>query len=588
MNQMRTTSAPRISELPDQIANNLGRFAQAVRIRLAIISSANLGPIDLTMKRYASESGVDLDVLIGSFDNPVDDASALVGTDVDYVLFVPFLDSSIPGVTTRLRGGSDEETESLIESFVARWEIAASQLPKGSQLLCCLPEGLFRPSIYGPFMEPWNGVAELRIKLMERLALRQSVSFIDSGAIISRLGERAAMDLRSLFRGKAPFTLHYLDELSRLTWRLSREFGSRYPKAIVVDCDNTLWGGVIGEDGIAGIKLDPFDFPGNIFWQVQTQLKYLQANGVLLCLATKNEESDVEEVLQGHGSMVLKTDDFVVKKISWEDKPSMIKSIAQELNIGTDTITFIDDSEFEITAVSEQLPEVAVFQVPDVLADYPLLMEEVITQFQPMLNSSVGGSKTFEYQARKRQNEDRALFATNEDYLRALDVRLLLVCNERDRMTRLSELTMKTNQFNLTTQRLTEGEISDLMASESHEVWSCHVVDRFADHGLTGLAIVHVVGQTAEIVNFMLSCRVLGRGIEKGYLGALCNHLFSEGLDQIVGIRRASARNGQTASFYPDNGFGQAKSLDHEDQYCLKKSSPTLVIPEWITVSVRD
>jgi FkbH-like protein len=577
-----------ISEIQKQIDENIRGFSEPRISRLGIISSLNLGPIDLIMRRHASISGVDLKVKSGSFDNPIEDVKTMSVESFDYILLIPNLESSVPDASVRFKSADPTLDEGLIDSFVDRWTTAAAQLPPHVEVICCLPDLLVEQMTNGPHLKNSMGSMRLRNALADGLLRIRPTSFIDTRAIISKLGRSRALDLRMFFRGKAPYTLEFLDELSQLVWRQTREFGTRYPKALIVDCDNTLWGGVVGEDGINGIKLDPFDYPGNIFWRVQSHLKYLQRNGVLLCLATKNEQTDVEDVFQSHDSMLLRKDDFVAMRISWENKPTMIKSIADELNIGLDSIAFLDDSNFEIESVANQLPSVTIFKVPQSLSDYPIMFEDVMAHFQPVLNSSSGLSKTNEYLLRSKQLEFRSLFENQEDYLRSLDVRLKVVRQDQDRSSRLSELTMKTNQFNLTTRRMTEEEIRQAMSLSEGGVWSCHVSDRFGDHGLTGLAVFETNGVRAAIHNVLLSCRVLGRGIEDALLATLCEWLFKQNYQEIVASRIATAKNAQTEKFLADRGFIEIENIDGSSKWLLKRSSRQPTIPDWITVEFDD
>lgn len=578
----------RVSDIPGEIAGNLSRFDQPKNVRIGIVSSVNLGPVELILRKYASMSGIDLTVRLGSFDNPIQDVQSLPDEGVDYILLIPNLESSVPDLQVRFNNADSNLEEDLIDSFVAKWTAAATQIPSRTEVICCLPDLILEPLTHGPLSRMSSTSIRLRDSLVDGLSKIRHTSFIDTRAIVAKLGRSRALDLRTFFRGKAPYTLEFLDELSRLVWRQSREFGTRFPKALVVDCDNTLWGGVVGEDGIHGIKLDPFDFPGNIYWRAQSQLKYLQRSGVVLCIATKNERADIEAVFQSHDSMLLRRDDFVAMRISWEDKPSMIKSIADELNIGLDSIAFLDDSDFEVGSVATQLPDVTIFKVPESISDYPLVMEDVVAHFQPVLNSLQGASKTNEYLMRSEQLKLRSSFDSQEDYLRSLGIRLHVAQQDGDRIGRLSELTMKTNQFNLTTQRMTEEEIRQAMSLSTGGVWSCHVSDRFGDHGVTGLVIFESDGVKAEIQNLLLSCRVLGRGIETALLGTLCNWLFQQGHQEVIASRIATMKNAQTERFLADNGFTEVENADGHSRWLLTKSSVQPSIPDWITVSVGD
>lgn len=574
----------RLSDVLAEITSNLSRFDQHKKVCIGVVASVNMGLIEPLMKRYASTAGIDLTVRSGTFDNPVEDVVELSKSGMDYVLFVPFVESSVPDASIRLMGTDSIEAEELIDSFVARWTAAASSIPPNAELMCCLPDFLVKPSASGPRVGLETGMTRLRSRLVESLSAVRPTSFIDTTAIIASLGASTALDLRMFFRGKAPYSLPFLDELARLVNIQTRQFGSRFPKALVVDCDNTLWGGIVGEDGIPGIQLDAFDFPGNVFWRVQSCLKDLQGKGVLLCLATKNEPADIDEVFRSHDSMLLSLDDFVATRVSWEDKATMIRSIAEELNIGMESIAFLDDSDFELESVANQLPEVVVFKAPTSVVEYPKVLEEIVTHFRPVLSATSGSSKTEEYRTRSRQLRERSNFGSHQEYLGSLGIELRIVRSEVSRIPRLSELTMKTNQFNLTTWRITEEEMRAVLSSDSKEVLSCHVSDRFGDHGLTGVVIVESDGVRAEILNMLLSCRILGRGIETAVIATLTNWLFDKGHSQVVARRISSVKNGQTESFLTSSGFVQIDADEGSSKWSLSATGNLPVVPDWITV----
>jgi FkbH-like protein len=427
---------------------------------------------------------------------------------------------------------------------------------------------------------------EIRSQMRNVFAERRSIVFIDSAAIIERLGRDAAIDYRMFFRGKSPYSIQFLDQLARLTWQQSREFGIRYPKALVVDCDNTLWGGVVGEDGYRDIQINPHSYPGNIYWWVQHQLKFLKQNGILLCIASKNEPSDVAKVFSENPEMILRETDFVTSEVSWRDKPSMLVSIAAELNIGLDSIAFLDDSSFEVEAVTEQLPEIAVFQVPSDVSRYPILMDEVLGHFRPAFNLSSGHLKTIEYRQRRHRNLEQARFTTNEDYLRSLSLNVRLVRNEINQTSRLSELTQKTNQFNLTTQRLTKNQVEGILDEGSKDVWSCYVTDAFGESGLTGMVIVNRELAVSSIDVFLLSCRILGRGIESALLSKVCQILFDEGCTAIEASYVPSSKNAQTSTFFEKHGFEVTEASEAVVRYRLVDSTAKPTIPDWVSIHV--
>jgi len=575
-----------ISEVPAFIEQALAGSPTPRSATIGVVSSVNLGPIDVLLRKYAAVSGVNLRVVGGGYDNPVEDTRAMGKEGLDVALFVPFVDNFLPALSSTIDLMPAVEQDEVASRFVSRWVLAAEALPASTELVVVLPHQVGGGASFGPStpMSTWHhGLAEL---LATSIVSVRPTAFIDASRVLARLGEGAMLERRLWFRGKAPYSVAAVDELARYTWLQSREFGTRFFKALVMDCDNTLWGGVVGEDGLQGIALDPHDYPGNVYWQVQQRIRYLQSHGVLLCLATKNELVDVETVFETHPSRVLRLDDIAARRVGWNDKPSMLSELAEELNIGLDSMVFIDDSEFECGAVSTQLSNVVVCRVPSRITDYPSMIDEVVEMFGPVLSPGAGQSRTEVYRQRRESIAARASFESNDDYLASLSITVRIVRNELDRVPRLSELTMKTNQFNLTTLRITPGELQAMVEDGSHEMWSCHVADRFGDSGLVGLALIARQGDFADVVAFMLSCRVLGRGVESAVISTLCAHLFGDGFREVRGRYVPTARNTQTARFFDHAGFIRVTDDESDVRYVIADPSQIVAPPKWITIAV--
>lgn len=315
-------------------------------------------------------------------------------------------------------------------------------------------------------------------------------------------------------------------------------------KAIIFDCDNTLWHGIVGEGEIQHISA------------MQQDIVFLANRGVIIGLCSKNNEADVMDALK---DQLLKDEFISVKRINWKDKASNLREIAQELNIGLDAIVFVDDSEFERELVKQQLPEV--------LTIHPRqLMDTVID----CIDLSGDFSKTKQYKENYQRAKAQEQFSDINDYLKSLDMVLIIKRNDRSQIPRIAELTQKTNQFNLTTDRCDEGYIGRLMAQG--RVYSLSVKDRFGDNGLTGVCIV-IDWDTPRygiVAVFLLSCRILGRGIEYALMDHVVKDLTKSGYTQLYGEYIASDKNQQTELFYPNMGFDRCTGDAEENVYCIK------------------
>jgi FkbH-like protein len=386
--------------------------------------------------------------------------------------------------------------------------------------------------------------------LREEAAAFPNVRLIDTEDVVRTVGHTAAFDARFYFRSKAPYAGIYFNELARRVASATRGFGTHFYKVLVLDCDNTLWGGVIGEDLMKGIKLGPYDYPGNIFWRMQHEFAALERNGILLCLCSKNNPADVDEVLQKHPEMVLKPTQIVVKKVNWNDKPSNLRELAQELNVGLDSIVFLDDSSFECEAVRQQLPMVKTMQVPATLPEYPRVVREIKELFLAGGISADSRGKTEQYRQRADAVAYQAQFESQDAYLASLEMMVELSCNAAASVARISELSMKSNQFNLTTRRYSEAEVTQLMKSPDSAVYSLSVSDKFGKAGLTGVVFMRYLVGSAHIDNFLMSCRVIGRGVETAIWTQIAIDAAKHGCNQIQAEYIPSAKNAQVADFY--------------------------------------
>lgn len=334
----------------------------------------------------------------------------------------------------------------------------------------------------------------------------------------------------------------------------TRVLSNKRKKCIVLDLDNTLWGGVLGEDGISGIQIGDV-YPGLAFRTFQEQLQEAKNNGVILAVCSKNNLEDVLEAFAKNPYMRLKENDFSCVRANWLNKAENIQSIAQELNIGIDSLVFIDDNPVEREIVKQVLPEVEVPEFPDNPYDLPAFFTKVWDEhFKIFELTNEDRSKTEQYNENRKRTEEKRRFVNFDDYLGSLE--MVLYPKEADEFSavRVAQMTQKTNQFNLTTRRY---EVSDIQSfiDENHLVFHMAVSDKFGDSGITLLSIVKIEGDQAEIDVLLLSCRILGRGIEGEFLKLLLNQLMKRNVKRVNSSYLPTKKNGQTKDFFEKMGF---------------------------------
>tara|TARA_R110002096_G_scaffold74101_1_gene175670 strand:- start:232072 stop:233658 length:1587 start_codon:yes stop_codon:yes gene_type:complete len=325
-------------------------------------------------------------------------------------------------------------------------------------------------------------------------------------------------------------------------------------KCLVLDLDNTLWGGILGEDGISGIQIGDA-YPGLAFRTFQELLLEAQKNGVILAVCSKNNLEDVQEVWEKNPYLILKEDHFSAVRANWQNKAENIQSIAQELNIGLDSMVFIDDNPAERQMVKQVLPEVEIPEFPKNPYDLPTFFWEVWdNHFKVFELTNEDKAKTKQYIENKKRSQAKNKFVNVDEYIASLEMTLYPKLVDEFSAVRVAQMTQKTNQFNLTTKRY---EVADILefAQKGHLVYHMAVTDKFGDSGITLLSIAKINGDSAEIDLFLLSCRILGRGIETEFFKGLMNQLVERGVKKVNAQFIPSKKNKQTEEFYERMGM---------------------------------
>ncbi len=348
-----------------------------------------------------------------------------------------------------------------------------------------------------------------------------------------------------------------------LVGRLLAALQGRAAKCLVLDLDNTLWGGVIGDDGLEGIAIGPGSALGEAHLAVQAYAKALAQRGVILAVCSKNDEANARSAFEKHPEMLLRLADISCFIANWDDKATNLRRIATALNIGTDSLVLLDDNPFERNLVRAELAEVAVPEIPD---DDPALMPGVLAAagyFESLSVTEEDRARTAQYAA----NRERAVLeATATDlpaYLRSLQMRLIWRRFDRIGLSRIVQLINKTNQFNLTTRRRTEQEVLAVMADPCAFGLQLRLLDRFGDNGIVAVVIGRMSSDhECEIDTWLMSCRVLGRGVERATLGLLAEQARALGAASLWGEYHPTAKNAMVAGHYQELGFTRVSLLE--------------------------
>ncbi|HET9794893.1 MAG TPA: HAD-IIIC family phosphatase [Thermoanaerobaculia bacterium] len=434
----------------------------------------------------------------------------------------------------------------------------------------------FRASLSGPLVVsflakeagPELGLADANSPVAER-AFRErlktrlvdgfrravpSAYFFDMDELLAELGRENALDPRLWYSAGFPFSVAGAQTLVRRLVPFAVLPRLPPAKCLVLDADNTLWGGIVGEAGIDGIALGP-EYPGSAFVAFQRRLLDFRSRGFLLAVCSRNNPADVYEVLDRHPNQILRRDAFAAFRIGWEPKSAALEGLAAELGLGLDSLVFADDSPQDVLLVRQQLPSVTVRRVPAEPARIPACLDDE-WRLETLHVSAEDRERTELYVRESRRRSFAAAAPSFDDYLRSLEMAMTVAADDPERAARIAQLTAKTNQFNLTLRRHDEAEIRRRMEDPDSLVAHFSLADVFGDSGVVGVAIVTSVrSATPEIDTFLMSCRVIGRRAETAFLRWLVARLAAGGAAAVRARFVAGSKNALVADFWRDHGF---------------------------------
>ncbi|MFW9958139.1 MAG: HAD-IIIC family phosphatase [Candidatus Odinarchaeota archaeon] len=422
---------------------------------------------------------------------------------------------------------------------------------------------------------------ELNSSLAQRFQEKSRSFVVDLDSIASDFGKSRVINWNTWYRGSVPFSEQFTPILVDEYLRYILALRGKTKKCIVLDLDNTLWGGIIGEDGLEGIKLGN-TAPGIEYVEFQKTLLSLYNRGIILAICSKNNYDDVVKVFREHPFQILKEEHFAALRINWQNKAVNLEELAAEINIGLDSMVFLDDNPVERAQVSQVHPEVLVVDMPK----NPRLYRDMLENLKvfDVLSLTKEDLTRGEMYAGKRKRSELEKSATSiEDFLRTLELKVTVnEVNDFD-APRVVQLIGKTNQFNLTTKRYTDAEVNNFRQSKEAAVYSMAVKDRFGDEGIVGVAIVRKQTSDWLIDSFLMSCRVIGRSAETAMLAKIVADARKSKAQRVLGEYIPTNKNPPAADFYKRHGFGMhTPSNDNVITWILNLADQTVEVPEWI------
>ncbi len=405
-----------------------------------------------------------------------------------------------------------------------------------------------------------NFVTQLNEMFYQYARKHENFYINDINYLSSCYGLQQWADPSYWYRYKYALNFSAIPELAYNVSLIIKAIFGKNKKALVLDLDNTLWGGVISEDGIEGIQIGKETAEAEMYTEFQEYLYSNKNLGILLTVDSKNDENIALEGIN-HPENVLKREDFVSIKTNWEPKDQNILAIAQELNIGTDSLVFVDDNPVEREIVRQNVPEVVApeFDKPE---DYIRILDRS-GFFEPVALSADDRKRTEMYIANSQRQELKAKFSNYEDFLKSLEMEAEIRPFDRTSMARLAQLTNKSNQFNLTTRRCTQSELEIYAEDADYITLYGRLKDKFGDNGIVTVMFGHLEKQILNIDLWLMSCRVLKRNMEHAMMDSLVDICKARGIKEIVGYYYPTAKNGMVKDFY--KGFGYSLISEGSD-----------------------
>ena len=558
-------------------------------LKIRFIRNFILEPVATWLSREMAEAGLSVSCEFGDYAGALNEVTMLAeAQQVDLTVVALGLEMSSPNF-----GHAIWDAEASCERLLLLARTAVANC-RGPLLLNTVLPPLYSASggavVLGQVV-PEAVVDALNLALRELAATDPArVAVADWGAYARQLGETGTYDQRFWRSSAAPFAPMFLARYARDIAAVLRVNAGRVKKCLVLDCDNTLWGGVVGEDGLDGIRLSEDSLPGAYYREFQRSVLDLRARGIAIALCSKNNEEDALKVLDSHPDCLLRREHLSAWRINWEDKPTSIASIASQLNIGLDALVFVDDSALECELVERVLPQVRVLMVPAISSQMVGLLERN-NLFEALVVTDADRMRTATY----RQNHERQRFSSQvgdlAEYKRGLGTELRVRSATAADLARVVQLLQRTNQFNLTTRRHDADAVRAMLVDPDVLVVCAELRDRFGDLGLIGVAIARRDQDGARIDTFLMSCRALGRDAEMAFAVGVYRLIHNDWrAEWIEAEYLASGKNAQTADFWSRTGLRQLSADVAVDavQYHSARSLAELAQtnPDYVTLMV--
>lgn len=539
-------------------------FQSADPLRIAVLGTCSIQQFVLVLRLFLYEEHIPAVLYEGEYDSILSDVlnkeSAFYAFKPNIVILLPHY-TDIKNYPRQLSGEKDIEKilRQYVDMYKKIWENIAHI--EGCSLL---QANFVIPPLRSLGILETNYLYSRQnfIRLLNLELVRSRPSFVmlvDMDDLSAGMGKNAYFDFKNYFLSKAGFNIKYIDAVVDTFVRHIKALIGKTRKCLVLDLDNTLWGGVIGDDGYDGIMLDPNNPLGEAYLFFQHYIKELKERGVILAVCSKNDENTAKEPFIKNKNMILRLEDIASFKANWEDKAGNIQKIADELNITLDSLVFFDDNPAEREIVRRFLPSVLVIDAPEDPADYAAALDHA-NPFDWAQLTQEDITRSNSYSENSRRNELKTNFVDYNEYLNALEMRANIGIVKQAHIARFTQLINKSNQFNLRTKRYTESLIETFMHDREKKLIYLELADKFTNYGIISCLILHKRKTLCFIDTWVMSCRVLKRGVEDAAFLSIVEAARVWLCTEILGEYISSQKNTMVKEFYPARGFSPAHS----------------------------
>ena len=549
----------------------------AVKTKIAVIGSSSIQLISSVFRALLTRYDIYADVYEGEYNGILmdvfDTASKLYSFEPEYIVIIPdYRDVELycPSVFADEKD-VNKSVNDAYEQYARMFEKIHEILPRTQVLIT---------NFVTPVFEPMGSLATNYIfskrsfyRLLNLVLTKEHPPFVfvlDVEELAEYIGKRTFINETSYYLNKSGFDLQYIGYFCDLIARQFEAFSGKPRKCLVLDLDNTLWGGVVGDLGYDGIILDPNDAVGEAFRAFQKYIVEIKNRGVIICVCSKNDDANAREPFEKNENMILKISDISAFYANWDDKATNIKRIANELNIGTDSMVFFDDNPAERELIKEFLPEVKVIDVPDDPALYIRALDrEYAFEWTQLTKEDLGRTETYAQNSIRNALMEKCF--DYDDYLRNLQMKIECSALSDADVSRFVQLTNKSNQFNLRTNRYTEAEVLGLKNDNSYELLTIKLEDRFSKYGIIGCVILNFEGESCFVENWVMSCRVLKKGVENYTIEQIVDIAKKRGCSKVFGEFIPTKKNSMVSELYAAFGFELTNDNKVLKQYVLTK-----------------